>query len=58
MLNALNVDSFTLGTPGTVTHVFSYLNTLKEIAIVIVLGIPIDGGLVGLVISFVQYFWR
>lgn len=58
VLDALNVGSFTLGTPGTVTYVFSYLNSPEEIAIGIGLGVPIIGGIIGLIFSFVRSFRR
>ena len=58
VLDALNIGSIAVGTPGTVTHIFAYRNTPEEISISIGLGVPILGGLVGLLFSFIRSFRR
>ncbi|WP_324665670.1 DUF3267 domain-containing protein [Haloarcula sediminis] len=57
-LDALGVDSLTIGTPDTVTFLFSFSSTPTEISMVVgpaVLGI---GAVVGLVYAFVRSYRR
>lgn len=58
VFDALNVGSLTVGRPGTITFVFAYLNTPKAISISVGFGIPVLGGLLGLVYSFVRSYRR
>lgn len=57
-LDALGVDSLTIGTPDTVTFLFSFSSTPTEISMVVgpaVLGV---GAVVGLVYAFVRSYRR
>lgn len=58
VLDALNVGSFTVGRPDTITFVLAYVNTPTEISIQVGPGIPILGAFVGLVYSFVRSYRR
>lgn len=58
VLDALGAGSFTVGRPDTVTFVFAYVNTPEEISISVGLGIPVVGGLIGLVYSFARSYRR
>ncbi len=58
VLDALGVGSFTVGQPDTITFVVAYVNTPTEIAISVGYGIPVLGGLLGLVYSFARSYRR
>jgi hypothetical protein len=58
VLDALGFESFTLGTPGTFTYVFSYVNTPTEISVGVGTGVLVLGALVGLVYSFARSYRR
>lgn len=56
--DGLDVDSLTLGTPDTITFLFSFSSTPTEISMIVgpaVLGI---GAVIGLVYAFVRSYQR
>lgn len=58
VLSALGVDSLAVGTPGTLTHVFTFVNTPEEISVSVGAGVPILGAVVGLSFAFVRSYRR
>src|SRR6056297_2780422 len=48
LLSALGVESITVGTPGTLTYLFAFVNTAEEISISLGPGVLSVGGLLGL----------
>jgi hypothetical protein len=54
LLDALDAGSITIGTPGTITHVLSYVNTPTEISVSVGFGVVVLGALVGLGYSFLR----
>lgn len=52
VLSALGVESFTVGTPGTITYLFAFTNTPEEISLSVGGGVPVVGALVGLAYAF------
>lgn len=58
LLDALDVESMTVGIPGTITFVFEYVNTPEEISIGIGSGVPVVGALLGLSYSFARSYLR
>jgi hypothetical protein len=58
LLSALGVDSITVGTPGTLTYLFAFVNTAEEISISLGPGVLSVGGLLGLLYAFVRSYRR
>lgn len=58
LLSALGVESVTVGTPGTFTYLFAFVNTPDEISISLGPGVLSVGGLLGLVYAFVRSYRR
>jgi hypothetical protein len=58
VLSALGVESLTLGTPGTITYLFSFTSTPEEISFGIGPGVLGVGALVGLGYAFVRSYLR
>ncbi|GAB3688155.1 hypothetical protein GCM10028857_22000 [Salinarchaeum chitinilyticum] len=58
LLDALGVESLTVGEPGTITFVFEYVNTPEEISIGVGSGVLLIGALLGLVYSFARSYLR
>ncbi|MFC7028385.1 DUF3267 domain-containing protein [Halomicroarcula sp. GCM10025324] len=58
LLSALGVESITVGTPGTLTYLFAFVNTAEEISISVGPGVLSVGGLLGLVYAFVRSYRR
>jgi hypothetical protein len=54
LLDALGVESFTLGDPDTITFVFAYSNTPTEISVGVGPGVPVLGAALGLANAFVR----
>ncbi|WP_276259828.1 DUF3267 domain-containing protein [Haloglomus litoreum] len=57
-LSALGVDSLTVGRPGTITYLFSFVNTPDEISLGIGPGILVLGSLLGLCYAFARSYRR
>jgi hypothetical protein len=58
LLSALGVESITVGTPGTLTYLFAFVNTAEEISISVGPGVLSVGGLLGLLYAFVRSYRR
>lgn len=58
LLSALGVESLTIGTEGTLTYLFSFVNTAEEISIGVGPGVLSVGALLGVVYAFVQSYRR
>jgi len=58
LLSALGVESITVGTPGTITYLFAFVNTAEEISISLGPGVLSVGGLLGLLYAFVRSYRR
>ncbi|WP_277554641.1 DUF3267 domain-containing protein [Halobaculum limi] len=58
LLSTLGVDSLTIGTPGTVTYVFSFVDTPNEISLGVGPGVLAVGGALGVVYAFVRSYRR
>lgn len=58
LLSALGVESFTVGTPGTVTHLFTFVDTAEEISVSVGPGVFSVGGLLGLAFALVRSYRR
>lgn len=58
VLSALDVQSLTVGTPGTFTYVFSFVNTPTEISMGVGPGVLGLGAAVGLLYAFVRSHQR
>jgi len=58
VLSALGVDSLTIGTPGTPTYLFSFVNTPEEISFGVGPGVLGLGALVGVAYAFVRSYRR
>jgi hypothetical protein len=58
LLSALGVESITVGTPGTITYLFAFVNTAEEISISLGPGVLSVGGLFGLLYAFVRSYRR
>ena len=58
VLSALGVESMTVGTPGTITYLFAFVNTAEEISISVGPGVLSVGGLLGLLYAFVRSYRR
>ena len=58
LLSALGVESITVGTPGTLTYLFAFVNTAEEISISLGPGVLSVGGLLGLLYAFVRSYRR
>jgi hypothetical protein len=54
LLSALGIESLTLGTPGTITYLFAFVNTPEEISMGVGPGVLGVGALVGLVYAFAR----
>lgn len=58
LLSALGVESITVGTPGTLTYLFAFVNTAEGISISLGPGVLSVGGLLGLLYAFVRSYRR
>lgn len=58
LLSLLGVESITVGTPGTLTYLFAFVNTPAEISISLGPGVLSVGGLLGLLYAFVRSYRR
>jgi hypothetical protein len=58
LLSALGVESVTVGTPGTITYLFAFVNTAEEISISLGPGVLSVGGLIGLLYAFIRSYRR
>lgn len=58
LLSALGVESITVGTPGTLTYLFAFVNTPEEISISLGPGVLSVGGLLGLLYAFARSYRR
>ena len=58
LLSALGIESITVGTPGTITYLFAFVNTAEEISISLGPGVLSVGGLLGLLYAFVRSYRR
>jgi hypothetical protein len=58
VLLALGVDSVTVGTPGTVTYVFSYVDTATELSYGVGPGVLVVGGVLGLAYGLLRNYRR
>ncbi|MFC7251955.1 DUF3267 domain-containing protein [Halomicroarcula sp. GCM10025324] len=58
LLSALGVESITVGTPGTLTYLFAFVNTAEEISISLGPGVLSVGGLLGLLYAFARSYRR
>jgi hypothetical protein len=58
LLSVLGVESLTLGRPGTLTYLFTFVNTPEEVSLSVGPGILSAGGLLGLIYAFVRSFCR
>jgi len=58
VLLALGVDSVTVGTPGTVTYVFSYVDTATELSYGVGPGVLVVGGALGLAYGLLRNYRR
>lgn len=54
VLSALGVDSLTVGTPGTITYVFAFVDTPTEVSLGVGPGVLATGAVVGLAYAFVR----
>ena len=57
-LSAMGVDSLTIGTPGTITYLFSFTDTPTEISFGVGPGVLGVGALFGLVYAFIRSYRR
>jgi len=58
VLPALGVDSLTVGTPGTITHLFAFTNTPTEISLSVGPGVLVIGAALGLGYALVRSYRR
>ena len=58
LLSALGVTSLTVGTEGTLTYLFSFVNTADEISIGVGPGVLSLGALLGIMYAFVRSYRR
>ena len=58
LLSALGVESLTIGTEGTLTYLFSFVNTAEEFSIGVDSGVLRVGALLDVVCVFVQSYRR
>jgi hypothetical protein len=58
LLSVIGVESITVGTPGTLTYLFAFVNTAEEISISLGPGVLSVGGLLGLLYAFVRSYRR
>lgn len=58
VLSALGVESVTVGTPGTLTYLFSFVSTPTELSFSLGPGVLSVGGLLGLVYAFGRSYRR
>jgi hypothetical protein len=58
LLSLLGVESLTVGTPGTITYLFSFTNTPTEISFGVGPGVLSVGATVGLIYAFVRSYLR
>jgi hypothetical protein len=58
LLSALGIESLTIGTEGTLTYLFSFVNTAEEISIGVGPGVLSIGALLGVAYAFVQSYLR
>jgi hypothetical protein len=58
LLSALGVESMTVGTPGTVTYLFAFVNTAEEISISVGPGVLSVGALIGLLYALGRSYRR
>jgi hypothetical protein len=58
VLSALGVESLTVGTPGTVTYLFSFVNRPDEISLGVGPGVLSVGALIGLTYALVRSYRR
>ncbi|WP_121820227.1 DUF3267 domain-containing protein [Halostella salina] len=58
VLSALGVESLTVGTPGTITYLFSFVNTPTEISLGVGPGVLVVGAVVGLTYAFARSYRR
>ncbi|GAA0527606.1 Putative zincin peptidase [Halorubrum aquaticum] len=58
LLTALGVESLTIGTPGRLTYLFSFVDTPEEVSLGVGPGVLGIGGLIGLAYAFVRTYRR
>jgi len=58
VLAALGVESLTVGTPGTITYLFSFVNAPTEISLGVGPGVLVVGAVVGLLYAFARSYRR
>ena len=58
LLSLLGVESLTVGTPGTITYLFSFTNTPTEISLGVGPGVLSVGATVGLIYAFARSYLR